>query len=218
MSVDMNVYLNPVAHTRDLVTVLGILFGCEKHKVNHGIEIVGATIKHCGDQNGEYCSPGILLGFYSIQLNNGMNYKYFNLHSDVNSKGQKMITCTATPFALTVGKKLVDLFGGVLVPYDTNPNLNVYEVKKGVFKPFYVNDEDIGYIEKNIFFEKLNHIKKEELMEVIKNENFDLNLDFVKKDIEMVERLMVNNKYMVLEKMVNKEDKRIKTKKSRNKV
>jgi hypothetical protein len=55
-------------------------------------------------------------------------------------------------------------------------------------------------------------------MEVIKNENFDLNLDFVKKDIEMVERLMVNNKYMVLEKMVNKEDKRIKTKKSRNKV
>jgi hypothetical protein len=176
MSVDLNAYLNPVAHIEDIVTVAGLLFGCKKvikdnssENIPPFISINGSSIaipllipttKDQETMNPYYQSFSNML---SIKLINPFDTMHLSLHLDVNSYGQKLLIMRSTVLNVALASKLVEIFGGRFIPKDSMKD--ICQISEGTFLPFFVDDGNEGFLQKHEFFNSIYPISASDILQ-----------------------------------------------------
>jgi hypothetical protein len=85
---------------------------------------------------------------------------HINIHVETNSKGQLLFYNRATPVMQALAHKLVDVFGGTMYAdeNDFDRKIITHEVQTGSFLPFYIDDENEGFVARHAFYQNLHAI------------------------------------------------------------
>jgi hypothetical protein len=178
MSNDCQAYLNPVAHIQCVAEVANILVGYpvifDDKKTDQGdYQYTLAEFPSLS-----FTSPlkrsSSFFNFLTISCANTTekwkeaDEEYYKKHESLhlttyfnaNSSGQTLIKNRATPLIQALSHKLVDIFGGTLYAHDAHfyGKEKTYEVKEGSFLPFYVDDEDEGFLARHHFYQTIEPI------------------------------------------------------------
>lgn len=176
MSDDCRAYLNPVAHLESIAHVSARLLGIPvnfEQSVSKKFTVARVpSLSYLPTAQNSQGLPAIIeiscanttepwkkedTAYYNKYK--GEAY-HISIHLQANSKGELLFYNRASPIMQALAHKLVDIFGGTLYATDKDwyAKKIAHQVKEGTFLPFYVDDEDEGFIAKHAFYQELKAI------------------------------------------------------------
>lgn len=176
MSNNCKTYINPIAHLDAIAHVSARLLGVPVHfgKSKSG-EFIVATVPSLSYRPSAENNKGlpqimvISMAYTDDIWNKNEEFFYekykgeafhINIHLETNSKGQLLFYNRATPVMQALSHKLVDIFGGTMYADDRafEKKIITHEVQTGSFLPFYVDDENEGFVARQAFYQNLHAI------------------------------------------------------------
>ena len=222
MSVDLKLYLNPIGKLEDIIKTTAIIAGCKRTIITKKYpetesfivtNVEEATIELALSKK-KVMEVEEFVHYYILSLSPGELKTYFNIHCDINSKGQNLITATSTPLHIAITEKLLNIFGGELIYQDSYPEIFT-TVKKGQFKKIYTDNENEGFIQKNIFLSKIVPVEPEDLIKARSKSAYQLEQsDFN----ELYQQIKINNIKNNYESIKNNQNQNTKIEKNKIKI